>query len=222
MNDRFGNDGSPSPANHGPVTPPSLGEIYEISARRQRTRYRVIQGALAAVAVAGVGIGLQSRDGQGAVTSEPGSANGGAATTATPTDAPGADRAEVDEPVVLDGPDSCFLAAPVDTFAPWIAEGRDAYFADQIVPVAELEALAEAWQIPFDEVKGLVGLATRNGVALENGSIDEALVDWSDSGYPPDQLAAIAEEWNVTTVSVKVLQFLKDPAIQASLEDCGL
>lgn len=91
-----------------------------------------------------------------------------------------------------------------------------------MVPVTELESLAASWQIPLDEVKALVGFATRNDLRLHTESIEEARIDWSASGLDPDQLAAIAEEWNVSTISVKVLQFIGDPDLKASLRSCGL
>ena len=202
----------------GPVTPPSLGEIYEISSRRQRTRYRFIQGTLAAVAVAGVGIGLRGRAPVSEAADQAPTIQSTEETTTSTVVPPAVET-------TLAPPDwanlDCFLRPEPEDLAPWITEGQAIPLVDRDV-LAEAEALSDAWRIPFDEVKALIGLAGRTGVTLEPDTIDYALEQWGVDGYTGEQLAELADSWNVSSISIKVLQFIGDPAIQAALVDCGL
>ena len=214
----------------GPVVPPRLGEIYEISARRQRTRYRLIQGTVVAVAVAGVGLAMQVG---GTDRSTDAAGETGSAATSAPATEPSVSeledtstttvsRPESEDSTEVDGAQRCFLMTEDADFADWMTDGREAYFDTSPVPVTELETLASSWQVSFDEVKALVGLAARNDVTLEDGSIDEALNAWDQQGYTRDELAELADQWNITTISVKVLQFIDSADIDASLAECGL
>lgn len=222
------NPGSP---HLGPVTPPSLGEVYEISTRRQRTRYRFIQGTLVAVAVAGVGVGLQSRSGDSiqspANTGE--QAVGDPVDDAAPTgDAPlgeDLDPEDLDPEDVVD-PSAATIDCPpsqtADGTADWMEDGRIAYLEDSTSTLEELESLADQWQIPLLEVKGLAGVAGEIDAVLVGDTLDEAFFDWYDEGYTAEQLGALADEWNVTSISVKVLQLLGGPQAEVSLTECGL
>ncbi len=199
----------------GPVAPPSLGEVYEISARRQRTRYRFIQGTLIAVAIAGVGVGIRSQ--------------GGGDTTELTQQPAGEVENELaepltDEPMVGDSEQCLFVDGTTEFvgLTPWMEDGREAYFANPLVDVQEIEDLTSFWQIPFDETKALVGLAGQRGLVLAPTTSDAALNAWHAEGYTGEQLADIAEEWNVTTVSVKVLRLIGDSSIETALEECGL
>ncbi|MEM7325619.1 MAG: hypothetical protein AAF531_21210 [Actinomycetota bacterium] len=251
----------------GPVTPPSLGEVYEISTRRQRTRYRFIQGTLVAVAVAGVGIGLQTRGGESIATpadggvadgaaggAEGSTASDGAATTQDGEDTvqDGENTVQDGEDTVQDGEDTAAAGAgdAEDTVPPttqpeaaaesaeavspdridcsdpvttdWIQDARSAYVDESPVPIEDLEALADNWVIPVFEVKSLVGMADQVGTTLVNETLDEAFFDWYDQGYTAEQLADIADQWNVSTISVKVLRLIGGPQADAALDGCGL
>ena len=226
------NPGSP---HLGPVTPPSLGEVYEISTRRQRTRYRFIQGTLVAVAVAGVGVGLQSRSGDSiqspANTGE--QAAGDPADDAALADAAldedldpqDVDPEELDSEAVVD-PAAAMIDCPpsqtADGTADWMENGRITFLEESASTLAELESLADQWQIPVLEVKGLAGVASEIDAVLVSDTLDEAFFDWYDEGYTAEQLNALADEWNVTSISVKILQLLGGPQAEASLTECGL
>ena len=201
----------------GPITPPSLGEIYQISQRRQRTRYRVVQGSLAAVVVAGVGLGLASRD-----TSPTSSTEQEAATepdVSGETEPPTTTGTVPLQPT-LDLAGTCQLQLPDDDAAAWLVEGQQVYDVDSPVPFSEVEQLAAAWETPVDEVAALVGLADRSGVRLDVASIDEAFDGWYDRGHNGDQLRQLADAWNVSTISVKVLAHIGDPAVEVALVGC--
>lgn len=213
--------------NLGPISPPSLGEIYQISQRRQRTRYRLIQGSLAAVAVAGVGIGLSNRnivpDGgtEEAATALPSEAADDIASTTKP----GLEDTPVDKPapgIAPDAFDGCLFDAGSTGQPTWLVDGHAAFDNDSPVSLGEVEGLATSWQIPLDEVKALVGLAGQAGVVLETGSIDDALFGWTDNGHDSEQLTELADAWNVSSISIKVIEFMGDPSLHDSLVDCGL
>ena len=216
------NAGSP---HLGPVTPPSLGEVYEISTRRQRTRYRFIQGTLVAVAVAGVGVGLQSRAGDSiqspAATGEA-SDDGGLADDSSLTAAEEDLSTPEADPAPAIAAVDCPQSQTADGTAAWMEDGRVAYVENSAVPIEELEELADQWQIPLLEVKGLAGVAGEVDASLFAETIDEALFDWYEEGYTAEQLGELAAEWNVTSISVKVLQLLGGPQAEASLTECGL
>jgi hypothetical protein len=230
MIDRNPSD-APAP---GPITPPSLGEIYQISARRQRTRYRLIQGTLAAVAVAGVGIGIRGRAPvtetaeQPTIESVPAEEQSGLPTGDTDTTTSALDTATdsslggavEDQIVDWSNVDSCFFDPGSQGVAPWMADGQ-AFFST-LEPGNDIAALSAAWQIPFEEVEAIAGLAAQTNVTLQPETIDEAFFQWSEDGYTGEQLGELAAIWNVSSISIKVLQFLGDPAIHAALVECGL
>ena len=217
----------------GPITPPSLGEIYEISARRQRTRYRLIQGTLAAVAVAGVSIGIRGRapvsetaeqptvesvptqDPARRPTGEAGTSNG---TLDAATDSSLEDGVE-DQPADWSNVDGCWLDPGSQGVAPWMADGQ-AYFSDLELG-NDVAALSAAWRIPIEEVEAIAGLAAQTDANLHPETIDEALYQWTEDGYTTEQLGELAAFWNVSSISVKVLQFLGDPAVHSALVECG-
>ncbi len=212
---------------------PSLGEIYDISARRQRTRYRLVQGTLVATAVVGIGIGINDGGDPTAESVLPATeAETGETTPEPETGTAGPDPRESDAEndaengsSGLPDPPACLFTPqedPAASFSPWIEDGRVAYFEDPTITALEIEDLAAAWQVPFDETKALVGLAARHGLDLQPDTNDTAFDAWYAEGFTSEQLAGIAEEWNVTTTSVKVLNLMGASDIDVALAACGL
>ncbi len=190
------------PADNTELPPPSLEEIYDIDARRRRSRQRLTYGAVAAVTVVGVGFAGVTLASEPTITTEPAAPN---------------------EPPTVNEDSGTGSSTPtsIDPMSGWNEDDLDAYAAylDAGYNHEQLLALAEEWNTSQFEAKGRAGNAIQNGDMAEITAIVgqpptatpdgwneddlDAYAAYWDAGYNYEQLLALAEEWNASEFEAK-------------------
>ncbi len=162
-----------------------------------------------------------SGDGEDPADAGPGDSATAAETTTTappttPPDETTTTIATTTEPAALVCP------APNGTLddGAWIGRGL-VRFEEAAMSEADAKTLASAWVIPVTEAQALLGLGADSGVNLLNdlGAI-QIWDNWAADYEVGATLTAVASAWNSTSISVKALYLIGEPAAVAAVADC--
>ena len=231
------------------VVAPDLSSIMDIVARRQRRRYQMAgAGVLAGLAATGAVLtdvfqrgsttvenieaagqvpgpsdvtAPPSSEGQGDLSSQavdpdtPDTEEQVTSTTAAPTTTVAKDTTTTESsPALCPAPN-----AAMDEGA-WIGRGLTR-FSESTISQEDAQTLADSWVIPLTEAQALLGLGSGSGVDLmrDLGAI-EIWDNWAADYQVGETLGSIAEAWNSTSISVKALYLIGEPAAVEAVTDC--
>ena len=192
-----------------PVEPPSLDEIRHIVERRRRTRYRATQGVVGLAVAAAIGYGVTRPGEESAIGAPADTAATAVPTTGVADTSPVEPTTVVTPPPPADTVDGVHLLDPAAP--PWLEAAGDAYAGGPAGTVAGFDAaraIAADWGLPVAETKAVLGVAADRGRELTVDSDDTLVSAFLARGGSFDEAAAIADDWRVSPLVVKMLAAL--------------